>query len=521
MGFFHPGAASVAATDIQAKAGANSGRRALLVVVIALACVAVALITVERAWLAAVRPLWFDEAWTVAVAATPDWRSLLDEAYNDVNAPLYYALMRLWTRLAGPSDFALRAPALLALLAAGAVPIASRIKGLSLEARLAWGAMVFGWWGVGQFLDGRCYALLLAVSTLQCVLFARLLLAPSRARAALWCGVAAFAILLQYYALIGAAAQGLVYLATQRGRAARTWPALLAFAPAFGWMAFHWPRLKAFSAQDVAWHPVIGAADAARLTAFAVNPAGVLALVLVVAVLVAAILAPQPADAAGGQREDQGEDAASATHLWLAAGAALVGLALTLLSGMIRPTLTSRYLVPIVPGLLLSLVLCARRSARARLAYLALAVVYLGSALRPEALANGRQAPYGYEQASVALMRHGVTDVVFVWDHETVRLMAPSSLRRVGAAFFRRAGDPARVTALAAAPTEDVNRLALTAATGARPGIIWIYNRNGATSARAFPPAIPRLDPRWTCDRFGDATVGSLACWRALTRSPN
>ena len=281
------------AATTQAKAPRRFGPLRLQAVALACLCVAAAVITANGPGSPLVQPLWFDEAWTAAVAATPDWRSFLGEAYNDVNAPLYYLLMRLWEGLAGPSDFALRAPALLAILAAGAIPIASRIKGLSLEARLTWGAMIFGWWGVGVFLNGRCYAPLLAVSTLQCVLFARLLLVPSRRNAWLWAGVAACAILLQYYALIAAAAQGLVYLAARRREALRTWPAVLAFAPAFGWMAFHAPRLQAFSAAEVAWHALVGPAEAVGFTAFAINPSSPFVLPLVAVVVLAGLLLPK------------------------------------------------------------------------------------------------------------------------------------------------------------------------------------------------------------------------------------
>jgi hypothetical protein len=492
-----------------AKAAGRIGPLRLPAVMLACLAVAAAAITVERTWLALASPLWFDETWTAAVAATPDWRSFLVEAYNDVNAPLYYALMRLWQGLAGPSDIALRAPALLAVVAAGAIPIASRIKGLSFEARLTWGALVFGWWGVGVFLDGRCYALLLALSTLQCVLFARLLLAPSRRNAVLWCGVAACTILLQYYALIGAAVQGLVYLAARREQALRTWPAALAFAPAFGWMAFHFPRLQAFADGQVAWHPLVGPTQAVGLAAFAINPATPLALPLVAVILTAGLLFPKTA------AEDP-PSRGSATHLWLVAGAALAALALVLASGALRPSLTGRYLVPLAPGLLLGVVLLARRSARAPLIYAALIVLYLGVAMRPGALTDALRtgAPYGHEEASATLMRHGVTDAVFIWDHEATRLMAVSSLQRVGGVFFSRAGDPVAVTALAVRPSDDVNQLALAAAAGRRPGIIWIYNRHGATAARAFPPSIPQIDPRWSCERSGDEMVGTLACYR-------
>jgi hypothetical protein len=274
-------------------------------------------------------------------------------------------------------------------------------------------------------------------------------------------------------------------------------------------MARHAPRLQAFSAPEYAWHPLVGPIDVLGFTAFAVNPSTPLAAARVAAVVLAALLLrKKPADEARAPEP--------VSHLWLAAGAALAALALTLISGALRPSLTGRYLVPLAPGLLLGLVLIARRSAHAQLVYTALIVLYLGVALRPaafgEALRQG--APYGFEEASSVLRQRGVANVVFVWDHEAAPLMAVSSLQRVGAVFLRRAGDNAVVTPVTPRADQDVNRLALAAASGPRPGIIWIYNRNGATSARAFPPRIPQIDPRWTCQRFGDAMVGSLACYR-------
>ena len=86
----------MAAITTEARAAGRLGRLRLPAVALACLCLAAVLITVERIWLALAQPLWFDEAWTAAVAATPDWRSFLAEAYNDVNAPLYYALIRLW-----------------------------------------------------------------------------------------------------------------------------------------------------------------------------------------------------------------------------------------------------------------------------------------------------------------------------------------------------------------------------------------------------------------------------------------
>lgn len=501
-------------TILTAPTARRSGQLRLPVVASALIGVACAIIGAERIWLAMAQPLWFDEAWTAALAATPDWRSLLNEAYNDINAPLYYGLMRLWAGVAGPSDIALRIPGLIAVAAAGAIPIFIRVPGLKLDARLTWGVMIFAWWGVSILLLGRCYGLLLAVSTLQCVLFARLLLAPSRRAAWAWCAAGAVAILLHYYALMAVAAQGLIYLAYRRGPALRTWPALFAFAPALGWMAFHAPRLAAFSAVAPTWHPMLNSTRALAFTAFAINPGSLLVPPAVAVALLGSRLLGRAEPRLPGEGD---EAAAMAPHLWLAALSGVLALGFILLSGALRPTLTQRYLIPVAPGLLLALVLCARLSARAHLTYLTLVVIYLSAALLHgdvRTAASSRIA-YGYEDASDALMRQGVTHVVFVWDHEAARFMPRSSLERVGAVFFRRAGNGAVVTPLATDSGQDVNTLALAAATGPHPGIIWIYNRDGGTSARTFPPRIPQIDPRWDCQRFGDATRGSLACYRA------
>jgi hypothetical protein len=465
-------------------------------------------IGVARVWLAADRPLWFDEAFTLSVATAPDAGTFLAELLNDVNAPLYYGLMRLWTALVGSSDLMLRAPGLICVFLAGLIAVRSKVRGLSPEAQLTWAAMIFAWWGVGHFLDGRGYALLLAVSTVQTVLFIQLMAAPDRRKAWLWCAVAAAAILIQYYALIGVAAQGVIFLAARRKKALAAWPALLAFAPALAWMALHAPRLRVFADASVAWHDRVEPMEAVGMAAFAVNPSSPLIAAAVAVALIAALMTARPPDkGARPKRED---------HLWLAAAAGALALALTLLSGMLHPSLTPRYLMPAVPGLLLGVVLIARRSTRANLIYLALIILYLGAALRPDRITEALRlgSPYGYEAASDVLMRQNVSDVVFIWDHEVAHLMAPASLDRLGAVFFARAGHKAKVTALAPGVDHDLNGLALAAASGPRPGIIWIYNRTGATSARRFPPRIAELDPRWTCERSGDEAIGALACYR-------
>ena len=84
-------------------------------------------------------PLWLDESWTGGIVGQPNWRDTVHQIYADVNAPLYYVLMRLWSGLAGLSDAALRAPSLLCALAVPLVAALVPAPGLGRAQRLGWG----------------------------------------------------------------------------------------------------------------------------------------------------------------------------------------------------------------------------------------------------------------------------------------------------------------------------------------------------------------------------------------------
>ncbi len=483
-------------------------RSGLWALAIAVLAGVAAVVLWQRVQLALARPLWFDESWTLSLATTPDWRTFLFEAHNDVNPPLYYLAMRLWTALAGSSDLAVRLPGLLGAPLAALAAYALGPKALGRGGRLAWAAMLFGWWGVGVFLDGRCYGPLLALSTVQAIAFARLMEAPARRRAAAWCALACLAILTQYVAAVPAAAQGLVYLAVHRRRALATWPALLAFVPAAAWMAYHADQLSRFGQGAVAWHARVDASLALGLLAYVFGPVSALVLPLSIGAL------PLVGLIAG--RHPPGEGPRPDRRLLQVFGAALLGLGLMLAVGALKPVLVARYLLPLAPGLLLGPVLFATRLRRPNLAFALLAAIYLATPLATGAFGQALRlgVPYGYETASGTLMAHGVRRVVFVWDHETAAIQAPASLARAGGVFFARARWPAQVIPLAPKPGQDVNQAALAAAQGPNAGIIWLYNRTAPTAARTVPPAIPALDPRWSCERAGDATIGTLACWR-------
>jgi uncharacterized membrane protein len=492
-------------------ATARTGRLTLRPVLLALAALTVLAVGAERLILALAQPLWLDETWTAAIVSAPGWRGFGRELWLDVNAPLYYGLMRLWTGAFGVSDLALKVPGLIAAALAAALPLAWRRSPLSFEARLTWAVLLFAWWGADNFLDARCYGLLFALTVLQCTAFARLMAAPGRRAALAWCVLASLSILTQYYAVFLAAAQGLAYLAVHRKRAVTTWPAALAFLPAFGWIAWHAPRLAQFAGGGVAWHERLTPAAALDLAAFPVGPAVAAFLAMLALVLGAASLASRLSPAAAD------EPAADLSALWWVAASGLFALAVVLASGMLRPTLVGRYLIPEAPPLLLGVVLCARSLRRSHMAYAALIALYAAVAVRPPAAvaaAARDTSAYGLELASDRLAAQGVTDLVFIWDHPAVRIMDPGSLRAVGGFFLARAGHPAAVMPLYVNAARDPNLQALAAARGAKPGIIWIYDRTGRTAAHRFAPAIAQADPRWSCQTFGDGTVGSVACWR-------
>lgn len=465
-----------------------------------------------RLWFAAHEPLWFDEAFTLSIVSRPDGPSFWRQVYLDSNGPAFYLIERFWSGIAGRSDLALRIPTLLAVWVAGALPLLVPLKGLSRMARATWAVMIFAWWGVGFFLDARCYGLLLMAATGQCLAYGRVMAAPTLRRALMWMTLGALGVLLHYYMLFLVLTQGLIYLGRHRMAAVRTWPAVLVFAPVATWILRHAPRLADYSRLAAIWHPPVGARSALDLSAFVIGPGQPLMLAIVAMILIGGVLIGRlrPGTAAD-------EDRTPEPALILTVAAGVAAFALMLIFGVFGSGLSPRYMIPLAPSLLLGVVLIARAGPRARLTYLALIVVYLGAQARPalDALSAPKRLPrYEFETGSALLAAHGVRNVVFVWDHELAPIMDAATLSQVGGTFFDRARRPVSVRPLVVPPDQDANRLILDAAQGDRPGLIWMFNRAGHTSARRFPPAIAKLDPRWVCDEQGDGTAGALACYR-------
>lgn len=445
-------------------------------------------------------PLWIDETFTGAIAGQPDLAGLLHQIRADVNAPLYYVAVYLWSAIAGISNVALRL--LSALFATAAVLLALRgTAGLDRRLCLLWGSLLGLWLpGLHFASEARCYALLLLAATAATLAFARLLTEPTRQAAWAWAALGALAILTHYFAAPLVAAQGLVFLLRHRADALRCWPALGAFLPALAWIAYHAPRLAAFGQPDLAWYALVDSANLPLIVWSVLTSSGSILLVVAMILLV--------------WRRLRGRPVVAATTESVAGGvvlASLLGLAIVLVVGMVRPSFIPRYCVPYVPGMLLGLALVVRSASPLwpRLPVVAVLLFALPALILPNPTRS-----YSFEAASEAMAKAGVRRLVFLWDHPSSPVQDPAQLRAVGGFFLTRAGHPAEVVAVQNAWREDPQPALLAAAGAASDtAILWLYDSDlPKTAALAHPPRIETLDPSWRCRNHATAPFVALVC---------
>jgi hypothetical protein len=476
-----------------------------------LAAVAILATSALRFVIAGHQPLWLDETWTGAIAAQASFAGYWRQVGLDVNAPFYYLVMHLWQGSFGLSDTSLRLPSALFGAAAPLAIALIPLKGLERPARLTWAALL-ALWIPGLWLSGdaRCYTLLILLSTLQTLAFARLLRRPEPGPAAAWCAVSALAIATHYHAAIPTALEGLAYLAVARGKAVRTWPAALLFAPVAAWLAVHAHRIAAFADPSIAWYRTL---RIDRLGSLAAYPVGSQNLALTLLAIGAAALVLFYALRGRGPPGP----AQPTAPLWIAVGLALVGAAVIIGLGFLRPSFTDRYLVPLVPALLLGVALIAQALARRVVLTYAAVVVAAAAFAAPWAWTEVHHGwrYYNWEQASADLMRGRPERLVFVWDHPASRILEPDQLQMVGGFFFARAHQPVPVTSLYLRPDADPNQVLLAAAQGPRTALIWAYDRGVlGTAARRYPPNLSQRDPTLICRNYARGSVGVLACDR-------
>lgn len=471
---------------------------------------------VERVALISGLPLWLDETWTAVIAGQLTWHRFWREAWLDCNPPLYYLLESLWVSVAGTSNFALRLPSLVCVYLAGAVPLFLGVDGLSKFAAATWGLLLVFWWpGIAISLDARSYGFMFLLAVTQTIVFIRIQHGLDARRALTWACLSSTMILTHYYAAALILVQSLMILWKYRLQVFSFWYAAVPFVPTAMWGIYHLPRLLEYARPDVAWYETVNLYSAAQFAVFTFGPPGFAFVSLVAGVLVALYIAHR-----ASRKPRDGEERPRDTALLAACVASATTFALLIVVGIFQASLTDRYLVPVVPGILLFLVALLQRHARPTIAMLVMVIVFLTGALTYQPLKERlwSRANYGYEEASDFIAQYKPTNLVFLWDHPATKILDRDSLDQIGGFFLRRSGIPVQVEVIYLDGSRDPNLVLTEAATGARPAILWLYNAARKSVADDYPPTLSS-SPDWTCRELrsynddGDLTIGSIGCF--------
>lgn len=455
-------------------------------------------------------PLWFDETFTATIASQQTLAGFVGWITHEIGGPLYYTSLFLWEKIVGQSDFALRLPSQLFSMATLVAILAT--NSLNKHQKLAWAALL-ALWVDGHFdaANARPYALLILLCTGQIIAFIDLLRSADLKRALLWTGFSSAAVLTHYYSAFISLSQGIIYLIWCRKDALRTWPAVLLLAPVFAWIALVHEVLLTFATPGQNWYLVISWTELTQVIPILI-PFGLLGFPVFIAIVCFA---------------------ARSCHRWWLDGtlsdpapalAALSGFLAAILIfalGTVLPSVTSRYFVLCVPATLLAVALCVERVRQYNVRYAAItlagflvfsATVTIGMAVRGDNL----RRTLNFERASEWIMAHGDTKrLVFFWDNPTADISEPSLLGEVGGYFFRRAGHSIAVVVprdLGDRSNAPYSKLRALARHDSNTAIIIMSDVGVPETYAARHRENFSSDPRWACDRYGDATITVLGC---------
>lgn len=489
-----------------------------------LIAISITLVTIERLWIGLSIPLWLDETWTVMIASQPDWTRFWREAWLDVNPPLYYAFMKGWITVAGDSNLALRLPSFFFYYLAAAVPLIWKEHGLPRHATLAWSALILLWNpGVAMTLDARGYSLLILICMCLSLAFIRAWKTCTSSNLLLWSGLGAAAVLTHYFAGFLVATQGVMLLWRWRLQLAQRAPALAPLGLAAAWMTYHLPRLRDYARPDVVWYDPTGWEEVVRYAIFTFGGLNPLFAILLVLALGGALWRSNW-EFGGGKLSLRQVHRHTAeiqpTHVALVS--ATLSLVFILLISSALASLTERYLVPLVPLMLLGVVLVTLRIGRSNLALSLVVLAYAAVAINPmghlESLEE--RSFYGYEAPSDFVAKAEPTDLVFIWDHPAAKILDRGSLEKIGGYFLNRTGLDVRTHALILSNSEDPNVAIRAAVKNDRTAVIWLYDAQHRSAAARFPPNLDDRPP-WDCsdqrsytnrNRSWRLSVGRIAC---------
>ena len=167
-------------------------------------------------------PLWFDETYTFHHLVIP-WDGWLQTVMKDNQAPVYYAIAKVWTETMGVSPWLMRIPGLLASVAC--IPlmaaIARALTGERAARTAAWLAALSPFL-IQHAQDARPYALLAAFATADLLLLVRFVEGRSRHLGVLWVLCALAVVATHYYGIFFLAGEGLALLLV-RPQPLRSW----------------------------------------------------------------------------------------------------------------------------------------------------------------------------------------------------------------------------------------------------------------------------------------------------------
>jgi hypothetical protein len=357
------------------------------------------------------------------------------------------------------------------------------------------------------------------MGAVQIVLFMRMAAAPSLRTAALWSCLSALFLLTHYHSAIVTGFQGLAYLWLRPKDALRTWPAILLFAPAAAWMAFHLPLVLRFSDPEVAWQVFLTPADILQLPSYVI---GLYRFSWAASLIIAAGTIWECSLRWRSRGPGAGIDRIEAAAVL----ASLLPLLLVFALGFVRPNFTPRYLMPFMPGILLGGAIWVRvLSRRVRLLPWLTVGLFVVSALgemKTAASSDDWRAELSWEYVSKDLSARNAQRLIFTWDNPASVITPPRLMARVASFFFDRAGNPIPTIPVTLAGKGMIEPNSSLLAVADRPGdaIIWIFHTEDArTMASRHPPMLSKLDPSLTCRHYGREVHGVFACIRG--RRPN
>lgn len=448
-------------------------------------------------------PLWIDETYTGTIAAQSTAGDLMTWFHNELGGPLYYAFIFLWEKLAGPGNFALRAPS---FLFSAAAPVLLLLWGHpDRRTRIYWAALAALWLpGLFQASQARPYALAFLLACGQATLFIR---AADRAKLPAlmaWSIISALCVLTHLHALIVTGFQGLALLVAHRRAWKALWPALLPFLAVAAWLPVPIALAIKVNNPEVAIYPLLTGSFFLKFSGVYLGTEIVSAVVMAVVVMTFAVQLWQKA---------KGSDFRYGRSETALALSGFTSVLLVTILGFILPTYCFRYIIPLAPAALLAVAMALRTASRWSPAVPITAISMLTIAAGAEAarfgVCDGSDAEYSHqiEDASTWLMQHDARRVTFVWDHPAASRNDPARLAEVGGFFFRRAGKPVVVAIAHFGHGPGASAALARAATAPHTGIMWL-------GGKSYPAHVADFG-NVECRLFGIGTLNrSLACIR-------